>query len=438
MIPQTENRSGSGTDGVQIRDLIEQLFPLHRSQTGEGNRETFRILSERIPLTIHETPSGTSAFGWTIPQEWRIRDAHISHHGQRLIDYRESNLRVLNGSMPVNASMNFDELKDHLCTHPELPESIPYRTAFFRDHWGFCVRHSEYQRLKELQGPFDVEIDAEFFSGSLTHAEFQSCPNAEESFLIWTHCCHPSLANDNLSSLAIATCLAEELSNTTTRLNFHFVFAPATIGAINWLAQQKQLDRFTGGLVLSLLGDRSPLHFKRPARQGTGVERSIAWMQKNTRHDIRVIDFDPFGYDERQFCSPATNLPVGRLTRSLPGGFPEYHSSYDNLDLIDEGCLQESLEMIRNLLQIVDANERLINTQGHCEPFLQPYDLYRAHGDANPTRIDPQAVMWVLNQSDGTRDLLAIAEKSGIDFRELSRAAQSLKRIGILTPAGDP
>ena len=421
--------------GSQIYGLIEELFPIHRSQTGEGNRKTFEAITKWIAVNVVETPTGNTAFGWTIPMEWNIRDAYISFRGERIVDYRESNLHIVNGSQPCTVTMNYSNLRKHLFEHEKRPDGIPYRTAFFRDEWGFCVTRSQMELLEQLDGPFDIVIDSSEKSGSLSHAEIKTQPGAQDSILIWAHCCHPSLANDNLSGIATATMLAKKLASMETRYNYHFVFAPATIGAINWLATN-HLESFRGGLVLSLLGDSEPFHYKKTPSGKSELDRVFALLAKQNSKQIRQIEFDPFGYDERQFCAPASKLHVGRLTRSLPGEFDEYHSSKDNLDLVNAVNLDESYQLLLNAIEILEANETLINTQGHCEPFLQPYNLYRPYGDDNKFVVRPESVMYVLNLANGKNDLIEIADRSGHDFEDICAAANKLKEIGILQPAG--
>lgn len=419
--------------GEAIHALLARLFPLHRSQTGAGNRQTFEILSELVPWKIHETPSGTPAFSWTIPREWEITDAHISWSGRRLVDYRESNLHVFNGSRPVRARMTFAELEPHLVVHESFPDAIPYRTAFFRDHWGFCLTRQQWEQLKLLDGPFEVVIDSREFDGSLTHAEFETQTDAEKSFLIWAHCCHPSLANDNLSGVAIAAWLARELAQRPTRHNYRFVLAPATIGAINWI-HQNDLGPFVGGIVLTLLGDNQPFHYKMTPSGRTEIDRAFEYLALTENANIRRLEFDPLGYDERQFGAPDCRLKTGRLTRALPGEFPEYHSSRDNLEFVRPEYLGESFELLRRAIDIVDANRVYKNLHGQCEPFLQPYDLYRGFGDDRPASFSPTAVMWVLHLADGRRDLIDMAIRSQRNWNEIRAAADALHRAGLLEP----
>lgn len=416
-------------------ELMERLFPLHRSQTGEGNRKTFEILSEVSPFSIHETSSGAAALDWTIPREWKIDDASISFKGERIVDYQESNLHVLNGSQPLDRRLNFQELRSHLFQHDQLPEAIPYRTAFFKDQWGFCVTQAQWNLLEQLDGPFEVRIDSCEFDGSLTWAQIDTNPQAEKSFLIWAHCCHPSLANDNLSGMVVATFLGNELKSRTTEYNYQIVLAPATIGAINWIARN-DLTNHVGGLVLSLLGDGSEFRYKRTPTGISLTDRAFDYLAKVGDCPVQILEFDPFGYDERQFGSPASELHAGRLTRALPGQFDEYHSSFDNLDFVQPSFLAESYHLILEALEIIDNNQIMVNTGGKSEPFLQPYDLYQAYGEEKNSVINSKAVMYLLNMSNGKNDLIDIGLKSGLAFNDILVAAEALKRNGLVRQMG--
>lgn len=281
-------------------------------------------------------------------------------------------------------------------------------------------------------------IDSAETQGSLTYAETNTRPDAPETFLIWAHCCHPSLANDNLSGMAVATYLAHELAEHPTRYNYKVVFAPATIGAINWIAQQSSLESIVGGIVLSLLGDDDNFHYKKSPRQNSVVNKVFQLIKGETRDKecaIELLEFEPFGYDERQFCSPATNLDVGRLTRALPAQFPEYHTSLDNLDLVKPENLAQSFKALMRAIEIFDANETVQNKNGHCEPFLQPHNLFQAYGENRELQVDFETVMWVLNLADGSQDLIDMSLRSGKPFDQVVSAVQALKRTGLIQSA---
>ena len=438
MIPQQlQQRTDSRSIGSDLFAVVEELFPIHRSQCGEGSRKTFEILNQITPVEVVETPSGTEAFDWAIPDEWSIADAYISHGGTRIVDYRESNLHVLNGSKPINIQCSFNELQKHLFVGKEDGQ-IPYRTAFFRDQWGFCISKRQATQLRELGGPLDVVIDSKEIPGHLSHAEILIPGKCDKTFLIWAHTCHPSLANDNLSGIAIATFLAKWLrenpfDDQQNHFTYRIVFGPATIGAINWIHQNQPCDEIFSGLVLSLLGDEENFHYKQTRRSNSLIDRVIDFVFKENKQVCgEVIDFEPFGYDERQFCSPGLDIPVGRLTRSLPAGFPEYHTSDDNLNFVSAAKLEESFQLLQRILGIVEQNRTWINQNPNAESFLQPYDLYQAYGENNAAIVSPEAIMWMLNLSDGKNDLLSITKTSRLEFEVLAAAANQLAKHSLI------
>lgn len=425
--------------------LARTLFPLHRSMTGRGVRETLAILNESIPLQQREVATGTRVFDWTIPNEWSIRDAYIKDaSGARLVDYRQSNLHVVNGSTAIDAQLSWAELKTHLHTSSQRPEAIPYRTQFFGDDWGFCVTRPQYESLLRSNDPsFHVHIDASHREGSLTYGEAVLPGRSTQELLIYTHLCHPSLANDNLSGIVVATQLATAIRQMNLHHTVRFVFAPATLGAIAWLSNNRAgLQQIRAGLNLTLLGDDAPLQYKRSRIGNSLVDRAAASML-SSGHLGSMIPFTPFGYDERQFCSPGINLPFGRLTRSAPGEFPEYHTSDDNLDFISSQALQESFEFCLELLQRIDRSIVYHNQFPFCEPQLGKFDLYRGYADTRVREEDDAAyqrelqtaMMWLLNLADGSRDLLQIAEQSAQDFDLLHRAAELLLHHRLIKPS---
>lgn len=412
---------------------MERLFPLHRSQTGAGNRQTFEIIGELISTEVIEVASETEVLGWKVPREWSVQQAYIAFRGERLIDYADSNLHILNGSQPIQGTFHFAELNEHLYVHDKLPAAIPYRTAFFRDQWGFCLTQAQRDLLQDLDGPFEVVIETAESTGSLSYAEINTHPTAESDILIWSHCCHPSLANDNLSGMAVAAFLAKEMKARGSQHNFRFVMAPATMGAICWLGQCSDPKSIKAALVLSLLGDSSRFHYKQSRDNRSLIDRTFKLLIEAGELDAEIIGFTPFGYDERQFNSPQTGMVAGRLTRALPGEFDEYHSSHDNLEFVSPDALEESFHAILRVLEVIDANETYINQAGGCEPCLQPYNLYQAYGETARSEIKHEAVMWVLNQSDGKHDLIDISQVSDLPFDEIHRAAQALEEVELLS-----
>jgi aminopeptidase-like protein len=411
--------------------LMRSLFPLCRSITGNGVRRSLDLIEDWIPLERTEVPSGTALFDWEVPREWNVRDAWIADgRGNRLVDFRAHNLHVVNYSAPVRRTMSLDELQPHLHSLPGHPDWIPYRTSYYRETWGFCLRHRDREQLGP--GPYEVVIDADLAPGSLTFAECVVAGASEAEAIVYTHSCHPSLANDNLTGLAIAAALARELRSQTPRLTWRFVFGPGTIGSLAWLAaNEDRLDRVRGGLVIGLLGDAGRLTYKRSRRGNTALDRVAEYVLATDIRDIRVVDFEPYGYDERQFCSPGFDLPVGRLTRSPNGSYPEYHSSGDDMSLIRPERLAESLQAIARIISVFDANRMPLNLRPKGEPQLGKRGLYGSIGGAAPGELQ-HALLWVLNQADGEHDLVCIAQRAQLAFELVEWAATELERVGLL------
>jgi aminopeptidase-like protein len=417
--------------GKEMYQLATALYPICRSITGDGIRRTLGAIAERIPLRLTETATGTQVFDWTIPKEWNIRDAYIKKpEGERLVDFQRSNLHVTSYSVPVSVVMPLSELKRHLSTIPEHPEWIPYRTAYYHEAWGFCLSH--HQMLSLTEGDYEVLIDSTLEDGHLTYAECYLPGQSPAEVLISCHACHPSLANDNLSGITVATFLAERLSKLDLRYSYRFLFLPGTIGAITWLAQNRDTaDRIRHGLVLTGLGDRGGFHYKKSRRGDTEIDQAAAHVLRHSGEPSEILAFSPYGYDERQYCSPGFNLPVGCLMRSVWGTFPEYHTSADNLDFISPEKLAGSLDVCLGIVDVLENNRRYLNQSPYCEPQLGKRNLYRSTGGE---RLEDEisARLWVLNLSDGKHSLLDIAERSGIKFPAIRDAADVLSKGGLL------
>jgi aminopeptidase-like protein len=419
--------------GAELYALAEELYPICRSITGAGVRATLDVLERFVPLTRTNVPSGTKAFDWEIPREWNIRDAYIKNSkGERVVDFKKHTLHVVNYSMPVRAKMKLAELRPHLFSLPDHPEWIPYRTSYYRDTWGFCLAHRVLESLPDDE--YEVCIDSTLEPGHLTWAEAYLPGESSDEVLVWTHICHPSLCNDNLSAIAVSIFLARALSARSRALSYRFVFAPTTIGAIAWLAQnESNVGRIKHGLVLASLGDAGKFVFKRSRRGNAEVDRAVEYALSRNNSGA-CEDFSPYGYDERQFCSPGFNLPVGRLTRTPNGRYPQYHTSEDNLQFISGPALAESLTLCESICELLERNNAFVNTAPKCEPRLGSRGLYTNATGRNPSDFE-HALLWVLNQSDGAHDLLDIAAKSRIDFRVIADAAQALHGVGLLRSA---
>ncbi|HQY07404.1 MAG: DUF4910 domain-containing protein [Leptothrix sp. (in: Bacteria)] len=421
----------------EVFALMRELFPLVRSITGDGVRRTLDGVEAWIPLQRHEVPSGTPVFDWEVPQEWNVREAHITEvaTGRRLVDLRDHSLHLVSYSTPLRARLSRAELEPHLHSLPEQPDAIPYRTSYYRETWGFCLSQRQRDALAACgEGPFDVVIDSTLSPGHLTYAECRVPGETEDEAVIYTHVCHPGLANDNLTGIAAAAALAREMrTGPKPRLSWRFVFAPGTIGALTWLARhESELPRIRAGLVIGLLGDGGALTYKR-SRRGNALPDRAAELIVPTAGG-RLIDFEPYGYDERQFCSPGFDLPFGRLTRSPNAAYPEYHSSADNLDFVRPDALAGSLQCLAALVGAIDANQRWRNLSPKGEPRLGKRGLYGLTGGAGPGQFE-HALLWLLNQSDGRHDLIDIAGRSRLPLPLLARAAEALVQAGLQAPA---
>ncbi|MEM1178035.1 MAG: DUF4910 domain-containing protein [Acidobacteriota bacterium] len=428
--------------GDAMYRFAERAYPLCRSITGDGVRQTLELVRETVPeLAIHEVPSGEAILDWTVPEEWNLRGARlIGPDGRVIVDSADHNLHVMGYSEPVDRRLSLDELQGHLFSLPDQPEAIPYRTSYWKRGWAFCLPHRVREALPP--GEYRAVIDATLGPGSLTYGEVvldgERGGGADELVLISAHTCHPSLANDNLSGLGVVAQLARHLADRKTRrFGYRLLFAPGTIGAITWLARNKHdaARRVRHGLIAANLGDAGPFHFKRSEQGQSELDRSVEYVLRQRGVDHRVTDFEPFGYDERQYCSPGFDLPVGLLSRAPWGSFPEYHTSGDNLSLIGAGPLARSLELYVEIIDFLEANRRYRNLAPHAEPQLGRRGLYHHIGGGEEGRARQLALLWVLNQSRGDRSLLDIAERSGLAFNSLAEAAAALLAADLLEPA---
>lgn len=423
--------------GKEAYDLAARLFPLPRSLTGDGVRETLRIVREYVPIEVREVASGTEVLDWVVPREWRFRRGYIRHaDGRTIVDTANSNLHVVGYSTPVSARLSLSELRPHLFTLPEQPDLIPYRTSYYAENWGYCLPHKTLLALDE--GPYDVHIDAEHFDGFLTYGELLLPGRSEHEVLLTTHICHPSMANDNCSGLAVLTLLARQLLARDRRLTYRILMAPGTLGALAWLAaNDRNVDRITHGLVVSGLGDAGTPTYKRSRRGNAPIDRIMARILAEPRSSGSVVDFSPYGYDERQFCSPGYNLPIGSLQRSTWGSYPEYHTSADNLDFISPDALGHAYAVLASAVEAIETDRRLVNINPKGEPQLGRRGLYSAiSGDPDgPRKI--MGMLWVLNLSDGEHSLTDIAERSGIAYPAIVEAADRLTAAGLLADSDD-
>jgi aminopeptidase-like protein len=425
------------TAGEELYKLVAELYPICRSITGDGVRRTLEIVDREIGgLEVHEVPTGTQVLDWTVPREWNVRDAWVADAaGRRVIDFQASNLHLVGYSVPVRATMGLAELKEHLFSLPDQPDWVPWRTSYYAERWGFCASQRLVDGLPE--GDYEVCVDTTLADGHLTYGEHLVEGRTDEEVLVSCHVCHPSLANDNLSGIAVATRLARRLAEGgRPRYSYRFLFAPGTIGAITWLAgNEDRLDRIRHGLVLACVGDPGGFTYKRSRRGDAEIDRVVAHVLGRSGRPHQLVDFSPYGYDERQFCSPGFDLPVGSLSRTPYARYPEYHTSADDLDLVGPAQLQESLELCWEVVGVLEANRRYVNLSPKGEPQLGRRGLYGSIGGRSDAEERQMAMLWVLNQSDGAHSLLEVAERSGLPFTLLAEVAATLEEAGLLSEA---
>jgi aminopeptidase-like protein len=422
-------RSSAAT-GARLQAFVRELFPICRSITGDGVRETLAAVAERIPLDVYEVPSGEPVLDWTVPNEWNVRDAYIAREGRRVVDFQESNLHLVNYSKPFRGRLSLEELRPHLHSLPEHPSWIPYRTSYYSPTWGFCIADDELRRLEEAE--YEVMVDTTLAPGALTYGECFLPGESEDEVLLTTHVCHPSLANDNLSGIAVLTELGARLQEAPRTLSYRLLFIPGTIGSITWLARNRdQVQGIVAGLTLACVGDGAPLTYKRSRRGNALIDQAADYVLPRVDEHARFVDFIPWGWDERQFNSPGFNLPVGSLCRSREGEFAEYHSSADGLDLVRPDALEHALSSVLELLRVVDDDRHFMNLAPKGEPQLGKRGLYPAVGGPAAEQ-EQMAMLWVLNQSDGRHSLLDIAERSELPFDLLREVALRLRDAGLL------
>ncbi len=394
--------------------LVSRLYPLCRSITGDGVRQTLKILQEYIPVEIHEVATGTQVFDWTVPKEWNIRDAYIKNpEGRKIVDFQACNLHVVNYSAPIKKKVPLEILKAHCFTLPQHPQWVPYRTSYYKEDWGFCLSHQQLQELAD--GEYEVSIDSSLKEGHLTYGECFLPGSTDDEILISVHVCHPSLANDNLSSIAVATSLYQQLSRLSSRYSYRFLFIPGTIGSITWLSQnESRVSRIRHGLVLACVGDAGSITYKRSRRGNAEIDRAAAQVLRDSGAEHKLTDFSPYGYDERQFCSPGFDLAVGCFMRTPHGTFPEYHTSADNLEFLRPESIADSISKCMGIFQLLEQNKTYINLSPKCEPQL---------GTTRPIQFNRGSDGW---KDPGTGNALGAQP-----FRRYSQLARYRGKVSI-------
>ena len=433
----------------ELFSLMQELFPICRSITGNGVRKTLKILKKEIDLKIVNVPSGTKVFDWKIPYEWNIKDAYVKNSkGERVIDFKKSNLHILNYSTPIKKTISNKNLKKHLHTLPEKPNSIPYVTSYYKKNWGFCVAHDTLKSFDEDR--YFVHIDSTLKPGSLTYGEFFIKGQTKNEILISTYICHPSLCNDNLSGIVVTTILAKLLSKIDTYFSYRFLFIPETIGAITWLSKnQKNLSQIKSGLVVTCVGGNGGFTYKKTRDNDSEIDKISIDVLKHTRKKFETRDFFPYGSDERQYSSPGIDLPIGVLMRTPYYEFKEYHTADDNLNSIKKFALNDSLIMLLKIILQIEKkkpsfnrnqknetsklkSEIYQNLNPYCEPQLGRRKLYRNISKSrlvdkkNSENMVELSICWVLNFSDGLHSLKEISQKSNLPLKLLRKTAKLL------------
>ena len=427
-------------DAQHLYDLAERLYPIPRSLTGEGVRRTFDVLEELIPLSRTEVPSGTEIYDWTVPPEWNVRHATLrGPGGEVLADYAANPLHLVGYSEPVHVTLRGSDLRPRLHALPERPGAIPYRTSYYERTWGLCVTQELVDAIDD-QAEYEVEIDSSLDEqGSLTYAEAVVPGRAGGGeILVATHVCHPKLANDGVAGIVVAAGLARSLERGALRNDVRVVFAPGGIGMLSWLHRNEaSLGRVIAGIVVANAGDAGPLTYKRSRHGDAAVDRAAASVLADGREGARIEPFLPWGGDERQFSSPGFDLPVGGLSRTPAGFYPEYHTSADDLSVISPGDLEATLAALREIVEVVDANLAYARTEPRGEPQLSRHGLSGAmtHSLLSGGEEEQRALFWVLNLADGHHDLLAIAARAQIPFQTVRRVAEALEDAGLVRPA---
>jgi len=438
--------------GEDMHKLMVELFPICRSITGNGLRKTLKILKNHVPLEMFEVPTKTKAFDWEVPREWNINDAYIKNSkGKKIVDFKKSNLHVLNYSIPINKKISLEELKLHLHSLPEHPDVIPYRTSYYNEDWGFCITHNQLLQLEEDK--YEVFIDTTLEDGSLTYGEYFVKGKSEDEVLFSCYPCHPSMCNDNLSGVVLLTFLAKHLKNLSLQYSYRFLFIPETIGAIVWLSRnEKNVGKIKHGLVATCVGDPGILTYKKSRQDKADIDQTVIEVLKNSGDEYKIVNFNPLGSDERQFCSPGFNLPVGSLRRSDARMFPEYHTSADNTEFVKAKYLADSFSKYFQVIFKLEENFGIHSSKKHeeelpeidskndqvfvslnpkCEPKLDKIGVYRKLGGP-ALNNDTLTSLWILNYSDGKHSLYDISLRSGINFKQIKQIAELLQKKKLL------
>ena len=422
------------TAGERMRAWMVEAYPLCRSITGDGVRHTLdliaRALPEGVALQRTSVPSGTDVFDWSIGDEWNVREAWVrGPDGRTVADLADHTLHLVGYSTPVRGRFPLEELERHLHSLPDRPDWIPYRTSYYHRDWGFCLRHRDLESLGP--GDYDVLVDSTLAPGELVYGEVVLPGSTDAEIVVSSHVCHPSLVNDNLTGVAVATEVIRRVAGWSARRHtYRFLFAPGTIGSLAWLSRNGcRLPSIRHGLVITGLGGGGPLVYKQTLHADRPVDEAAAHVVRARGGEVR--GYSPYGYDERQFNAVGFGLPFGRLTRTPHGEYPEYHTSADDLAFVGDAELEDSLEAIVEVLDVLEGDRTFRNLSPYGEPQLGKRDLYPTTGGRSATD-EVMAMLWTLALSDGETSLLRVAQRSGTPFPAVRHAAVRLEGARLL------
>jgi aminopeptidase-like protein len=421
--------------------LLRSLFPICRSITGDGLRETLNRLRAITDFQLHEVPSDTACYDWSVPDEWTVRDAYVAdNNDRRLIDFQQNNVHLVNYSVPFEGRLTYYELAPHLHTLPDYPTAIPYRTTYYNRTWGFCLAHEQFQKL-DKKAKYHVVVDTTLTPGNLTYGEALLPGSSGDEYLVSTYVCHPSLANDNLSGVVLWTLLLRELRKAPRRHAYRFVIAPETLGALVYISRnEKAVRKLTGGFIATTVAGPGSFGYKCSWRGDALVDRAARLTFRELDFDYIEYPFDANGSDERQYSTPGLRVPIGTICKDKYYEYPGYHTSLDNLDFVHPEALMETLKIYLLAIEKLELNQTFSSLNPIGEPMLGKRGLYpkvggsihqQAYGE-NPPITELDAIRWVLFHADGKTSLLTIAEQTGVPMRLLAEAAQKLVTAGLL------
>ena len=422
--------------GDEIYQFAKELWPLNRSITGNGLRETLQKVSKHLSkFEIKSVPSGTKVFDWTVPKEWDVKEAYIiTPSGMKICDFSENNLHLVGYSIPFEGEISFEELKTHLHTLPDQPNAIPYVTSYYEERWGFCLSHEKFNTLE--RGIYKVVIKSRLFKGELNYGELLIKGKSEKEIFLSTYICHPSMANNELSGPCVLTFLAKWLQEIDfTNYSYRIIFIPETIGSITYLSQnyKEMKNKIIAGFNVSCIGDDRSYSYL-PSRNGKTLSDLVA------KHVLKWVDpnFNEYnwldrGSDERQYCAPGIDLPIASIMRTKYGIYPEYHTSLDNLEnVVTPGGLDGGYWAIRKAVEAIERNKNY-KIDVLCEPQMGKRKLYPNLSTKKIQDKDTIQTMNFLSFCDGKNSLLNIADLLKIPIWELYELVEKLQSHSLIS-----